>query len=312
MFRIAPYIVVAVVLGLGAGLARAQEKPYSHAKPLLPAPKQTVEQASQTAKPASATVSTDKSPSQPLVLQNNVGQNAPAVYHTEAFIGRPYGIGVINYRLHPGDDMIDRSGAAILTEANNRILYPVASRPAAAKFFQNILGNRGSEPESKHSVWFLFKGDQPLNIELLGSSGVKQVVPVSFARKQRKFDRLLDQWWREYNEMAQQSADWGDYPPMIETYLTSMLSHRLSLPLPESRYKNQDPMIKTLTLLFDVESLRAETVRQTINGQIDTSQITQPLPQGVKWQSPAIQVKGDPELEPIARCVPEELSLIHI
>ena len=269
------------------------------AKPLLPPPPQKTQQ-------APAPLDKNKQQTVPLPLQNNLGHNPPAIYRTEAYVGQPFGIGVINYRLNPGDDMIDRSGATILTEANNRILYPVSSRPAAAKFFQAITGNRPSEPESLHSIWFLFKGDQPLNAKLFGNVGVSKVVPVEFARKQRKFDRLLQQWWREYNAVADQSADWGDYPPMIETYLTSMLSSRLALPIPTSRTKSQDPMIKTLSLLFDVESLRAETIRQTMTGMIDTAQITQPLPQSAKWASPEIRLQQEPKIEPIARCVPQE------
>lgn len=290
-------IAFGISMLLLGGQAFTQETP-TLARPLLPPPPE---------KTSPASTTTDKTQQVVQVpLQNNLGQNPPAIYRVEAYAGQPFGIGLINYRLNPGDDMIDRSGAALLTEANNRILYPVTSKPAAAKFFQAITGNRPDEPESLHSIWFLFKGEQPLNVQLHGNGTVNRIVPVEFARKQRKFDRLLNQWWNQYNEVADQSADWGDYPPMIETYLTSMLSSRLALPLPGSRQKSQDPLIKTLNLLFDVESLRADTIRQTMTGMIDTAQISQPLPKSARWSDLDIKLKQDPKIEPIARCVPKE------
>ena len=70
----------------------------------------------------------------------NFGNLPPAITKVQAFAGRPYGIGKIEYRLRPGDEMIDRSGAALLTEKNGRILYPVTSKPPVAKFFKNFFG----------------------------------------------------------------------------------------------------------------------------------------------------------------------------
>lgn len=238
-------------------------------------------------------------------LQNNVGANPPIIYRTEAFAGRPFGIGMLRYRMCLGDDMIDRSGATILTEKNNRVFYPVVSRPAAAKFLQSITGTE-MEPDSLHSIWFLFKGDQPLELELQGTCAITQTIEVQVGNE-RRFHRLVDQWWREYTSIARKSEEWGDYPPMIETYLTSMLSHRMALPAPPSPSKSQDPLAKTLKLLFDVESLRAETVRQTMNGMIDSAEVTVPLPTDTNWISPEMPaLKEDIEIEPIARCVPEE------
>ncbi len=231
--------------------------------------------------------------------------NSPTFYRTEAYAGRPLGIGMVHYRMCVGDDMIDRSGAMILTEKNNRVFYSVISRPAAAKFLQTITGST-TQPDSIHAIWFLFKGDEPLELELHGTCVGQQTVPVQFGNE-RRFHRLADQWWREYNLVAQKSEDWGDYPPMIETYLTSMLSRRMALPLPSPRQKRADPLAKTLNLLFDVESLRAETVRQTMSGTIDSDAVTMPMPADYNWLSPSMPpIAQNIEIEPIARCVPEE------
>ncbi len=59
----------------------------------------------------------------------NFGSLPPVITKVQAFAGRPYGIGKIEYRLRPGDEMIDRSGAALLTEKNGRVRYPVTSKP---------------------------------------------------------------------------------------------------------------------------------------------------------------------------------------
>ena len=45
-------------------------------------------------------------------------------------------------------------------------------------------------------------------------------------------DRLLRRWWRAYSAFLRDQSSLSDYPPVAETYLSSMLSRRLNLPTP--------------------------------------------------------------------------------
>ena len=40
--------------------------------------------------------------------------NQPLILQTEAIAGQPYGVGRIKFRLRPGDELIDRTGATLL------------------------------------------------------------------------------------------------------------------------------------------------------------------------------------------------------
>lgn len=232
---------------------------------------------------------------------------APLIYRVEAYAGQPFGIGSMKYRMCAGDEMIDRSGATILKEKNNRVFYPVFSKPAAAKFLSRIIGIDHSEPESMHTVWFLFRGDQPLELVLDGACRATKTVKVEYTRD-KKFHRILKQWWREFNDVSQWQEEWGDYPPLIETYIKSMLSRRLELPLPAERVKKKDPLTKTLELIFDVESLRSQAIRESMFGAADTEPAIHPLPSGVFWQETDLDANAfrDVPLEPFANCIPQE------
>ena len=232
---------------------------------------------------------------------------APKFHRVEAFAGRPFGVGLIRYRMCAGDDMIDQSGATLITEKNNRIFYPVFARPPINRFFQKLAGNANGEPESMHNVWFLFRGDQPLEINLLGACSASKIIPVENTRE-KKFTRSLTQWWREFNLAAERQLKRGDYPPLVEMYLKSMLSSRIGLPLPTKRKKKKDQLTETLELIFDVESLRSETIEKTMFGLADSSPANQPIPNDVFWQSADLNPVNfeDVAVEPFAQCVPEE------
>ncbi len=235
------------------------------------------------------------------------GENAPLIYRVEAFAGQPFGVGMIKYRMNAEDQMIDQTGGTLIREKNNRVFYPVFSKPAVNRFFQRLIGNATPHPESMHNVIFLFRGDQPLEISLAGTGSAKQVVPVEFTRE-KKFNRLFTQWWRELNTVTKNQLDWADYPPLVETYLKSMLSNRLGLSLPTERNRNKDQLAETLALIFDHESLRSETIQRSMLGLADTGPANQPLPADVLWGDANLNAADytDVEVEPFASCVPEE------
>ena len=240
-------------------------------------------------------------------VRNDDPALAPLIYRVEAYAGQPFGIGSMRYRMSAGDEMIDRSGATVLREKNNRVFYPVFSKPAAAKFFNRIMGIKNSVPDSMHTVWFLFRGDEPLELVLDGARSAKKTVQIQFTRD-KKYQRMFKNWWRDFNDVSQWQEEWGDYPPLIETYIKAMLSRRLNLPYATQREKKKDPLTKTLELIFDVESLRSQAIKDAMFGYSDTQPATNPLPSGVFWNQADLDAGAfqDVELEPFAQCIPEE------
>jgi len=123
-------------------------------------------------------------------------------------------------------------------------------------------------------------------------------------------------WWREYNAAAREQVQHGDYPPLVQTYLTSMLSRRLGLEPPLlSRIVEKPPTepAETLQLLMGVESLRMATMRKNSLGQVPADEVADiPLPREIDWTLLAAP-PPDPqvEIEPIAMHVPQECFYIR-
>ena len=106
--------------------------------------------------------------------------NRPIILSAEAHAGRPYGIGKITYRLAESDEVIARTGAVLLTEANQRVSFPVISKTPLRKFLANFIRNRRDETRDSKTFWFLFTGDEPLTASV-HSSGVETLqIPVTF------------------------------------------------------------------------------------------------------------------------------------
>ena len=233
-------------------------------------------------------------------------QNQPVIMRTEAYANSPYGVGKLTFRLRPGDEMIARIGAPLLTDSENRIFYPVHTRSAIKTFVETITGNRGGQPDELQTIWFLFTGDQPLDLTLHGSGDVAFTAEVEVSRS-RQFDRHRRQWWQAFTRVIGSQIEASDYPPIIETYLMSMLGRRLGLTVPDPFRRDKDPLLQTFELMFDVESLRGETIRQDMLNGTDASPADRPVPPPIQW-TPVIvlNLPKDVDVEPIAKCVPEE------
>ncbi len=234
--------------------------------------------------------------------------NRPVITKAEAYAGRPYGLGRISFRLHGSDELIDRCNAVLLSDRENRTFYPVVTRTAFQEFLSNVAGDRlgGTGPENIHHIWFLFRGDQPLDISLTGSGFVNARVPIQVARP-RQYQRFVDQWWKGFTKATQGQIDAGDYPPIIETYLTALIGKKLGLSVPQPRQGTPDPLYQTFELLFNAESLRLETIQNTLLRGIDPAEADQPLPPPIEWTPLTVEnLPADIAIEPIAQFVPEE------
>ena len=158
-------------------------------------------------------------------------RNQPLILQTEAIAGHPYGVGRVKFRLRPGDELIDRTGATLLSDPANRILYPVITKSPVKRFIETFTGARQGHPDDVHSVWFLFRGEAPLQLVLHGSGAVPVNVQVGYARRARQFDRFVRQWWESFNAATNERIKAGDYPSAFEVYLKSLVGHRMGLPV---------------------------------------------------------------------------------
>ncbi len=230
----------------------------------------------------------------------------PVIIRVEAHAGRPFGIGRLNFRLRRGDDMMLRTGSILLTEQENRVFYPVMTRSAVKSFIQTVTGRDSEAPDEQHTILFLFRGDQPLNLRLQGTAVASETVQVD-TTKPRRYQRFVDLWWREMNNMTERQLNWGDYPGVIETYLTSMLSRRMGLQMPKRFERKKDQLAETFDLLFDVETLRTDEIQRAMTGSADNSIASLPLPPPIRWQPTQVEnVPDQVAIEPVAFCIPEE------
>jgi len=191
----------------------------------------------QTPKPAKTTAG-DSVPSEPTKPQTPAGfedlSNRPIIMSAEAHAGRPYGIGKITYRLAESEEVIARTGAVLLTEANQRVSFPVISKTPLRKFLANFIRVRRDETRDSKTFWFLFTGDEPLTVSVHGSDVETLHIPVAF-NQPRQYQRFVKNWWQSFIATSSERVNEGDYPLLVETYLSALVGRRLGLDTGVSR-----------------------------------------------------------------------------
>ncbi|MDA1055070.1 MAG: hypothetical protein O3C40_32000, partial [Planctomycetota bacterium] len=201
-------------------------------------------------------------------------------------------------------------------------LSTLALKPLNDRFF---LGLARSHPlrrlvdtgnSSELTVSFLFTGDAPLQVTVY--SPTPQAIEVRpQPQAPRIFNRELTQWWRNYSATARQLASESDVPPLVHTYLTSMLGNRLGLqpPLLSRLQENEQSteLQRTLELLAGTEKVRAGLMREAMQAANQpAAPADQPIPGDVFWSGEVPPASGElPDIEPIALRVPEECFYIR-
>jgi hypothetical protein len=245
----------------------------------------------------------------------------------EAVAGKPFGVGRIAVNL-PESMLPQPLGAEglALSERDGRVLYPALDIPAFGKIVREVLEsdtpltrggpvreqvggilrgifNRNQRP----SVYFLFRGDEPLRITLHARSAIRLVaVP---RQAPMAYQALLRQWWRMYARPPQLFEQKPDYPPQVENYLISTLSARLNLRLPEAKQKSPyQELEREIGLNLGTESLRIALEQDRILGSDNWSQpADQALPAAL--EPPLLEAPapgGDVQIEPLSLHVPAE------
>jgi len=226
----------------------------------------------------------------------------------EALIGRPFGVGQITIS---GLDVAIDANRVHLEEKSGRVFYPAVSQGVFGKLIGQLLGGPAERPTSGVTVYFLFRGDQPLELTVHTPQTVPLVIQPRIDN-QRRFERDLVQWWRQYNAYWRSERADDNQPPIVATYLTTMLSQRLGLEPPLlDRLQAKGPSAQTtqaLELLFGLEQQRLDALRDTMLGRGDFGEPANlPLPAGPAWTPLALPANAPAvEIEPIAMHVPQE------
>jgi hypothetical protein len=249
---------------------------------------------------------------------NAWGQRTPTF---ELAPGEPFGVGRL---VLSGDAELAESletNNLSIEERDGRILYPAFTTGKFRKLLGELLGGDTPLDPTLH-VMFLYRGSEPLQVT------VRTPEPRRYTLEDRPApprvrERLMLQWWREYNAVATQQTQESDYPPIAQTYLTAMLSRRTGLPLPAA----STPLIaapqssdsfaseakESIDLLLGVESLRLATIRDAmLRPSPDAGPANQPLPPPIQWgPAPALEFDPTATLEPLSQRVPEDWFYIR-
>jgi len=250
----------------------------------------------------------------------------------EAFCGKPFGVGRLVVDLSEDELPFPLGFEGLgLSEKNGRVLYPATDVPAVGPIVFDILDQTpaihggpireevggllrellGSSPRA--TIYFLFEGKAPLQVTLQGRR------PHRFTIQPRvdadDHASLLDAWWRTYTATPGVLRGEPDYPPLVDTFLTTTLARRLNLKLPERKQTEswQDQLAEQVGLTLGTEAIRVAMQQDRILGLNHLDQTAdQPLPEPI-IPSPLDlpKVAAEVPIEPIAMRVPRECLYVR-
>jgi hypothetical protein len=251
----------------------------------------------------------------------------------EAFIGKPFGVGRIVVDL-PESMLPQPLGmeGLVITEQNNRILYPAADNPMFGKIMKEVLDSdtpltRGGpvreqvggilrgflDRPPRTTIYFLFRGEGTLNVTIQAQAPVQiNIIP---RQSPPAYRQLLALWWRQYVPTPQLFEQKPDYPPLVENYFTALLSARLNLPLPDDKQNRSTyaELEKEIGLNLGTETIRVALQRDRILGLGDLAQpADQALPDA--RQPPPLELPEsaeDVKIDQLALHVPAEFFYVR-
>ena len=226
-----------------------------------------------------------------------------------AIAGEPFGVARVTIEGPPAGGERDAVEGMLLYEKNDRVFYPAFGKEAVRGLVRNFL-NR----PPRLTAYFLFRGNEPLELSLNGLQGPPLVLqPV---QDPAGHGQLLSSWWRDYaaeQPLARLFDDSQPPPPQIKNYLTAMLSQRLKLRLPKAEDLAQPALDDPLGLLSGAEDMRLRLQQQSFFiGDGPVAAADQPLPQPIVFPvdappAPPVEIA----VEPLAAHVPEECFYVR-
>lgn len=243
----------------------------------------------------------------------------------KALLGKPFGIATILIPL--GNISVEEPPRIHVTEEHERVLYPSVGYESLPVRFDILKEDRRSGvgplrdklrkaiqsgrdaliPPQGLRISFLFDGEQPLQLRVRGDLDFDLTIrPENQSALHRPY---LERWWKHYVADAKSKLARSDYPPLIETYLTSMLGERLGFPVPdlrdEAKRKRMEEPLSTLMLLGGSEDIRREGLMEAMHPHIKPKLV--PLPPPPECVAPEVpELPPDLPLESIAKHVPPE------
>lgn len=270
---------------------------------------------------------------------------AQARIEGEAIAGTPFGVARVTFSAADAGGPIDED-SVLLYEREGRVFYPAVTGTGLGRAVGQLLDGGTNRPAASVSVTFLFQGDAPLEMTVYTPKPLQFKLPI-LRDETGAHPRLLARWWQDYSQQAERLEAAGDHPPLVQTYLTSMLAQRLRVealppeaaaPLRPGRPERprlerlktkvgdllrdqprdaRDPAVprtqESLELLLGMERLRSEALRETMLGRGDFgARADLPVPPPLKWpELPLPPLAGDVAVEPLALHVPQECFYIR-
>ncbi len=243
---------------------------------------------------------------------------APAWARIEgsASAGEPFGVATVSFLMDDAPGIVDIERVRV-TDREGRVLYPSVVPGALGKLLGLVLNDGGAMPAGRLHVSFLFKGTDPLDVTIYTPSPIsfrltpKQVPP-------RQFARDLETWSRDYQQSLSNQTRDGDFPPLVQTYLTTMISARMGVappapPVPASEKPTSETQ-QTLELMLGLEKFHHQMLYDAVLGRnAPSGPPNLPLPAPFEWPTgviPASDAQPQP-LEEIAKHVPAECFYIR-
>ncbi|MEX2169233.1 MAG: hypothetical protein WD851_07975 [Pirellulales bacterium] len=236
---------------------------------------------------------------------------ARAAVRVEAFAGDPWGVAKVTVDVRPGASSSPAGDDRFaITERSGRVFYPVLETAPVRAFLRQIVG---IESPRQVTFYFLFRGDEPLDLVIFAPDGVEYSARTE--RRDRQHRDLFEKWWREYAAMYERIHKEAEYPAAAQTYLTALWAERLGVTMPEPRellVRDQQKGGTLLPKLFADEAYRANISRDLMLGRFDAG----PADIALRPADSAPPLSAPPvpegvELEAIAAHVPAECFYVR-
>lgn len=227
----------------------------------------------------------------------------------EAYAGEPFGVGRVTLAVSaagPAAPLEDERFT--VTSPDGRVLYPVIKEEPARRLLRRLLD---IESPRNVTIYFLFRGDQPFDLEAFAPTEQRlRVTPVANPPARQA---LLDQWWQQYANRWKSLRQNPQFPPVVENFLAANLARRLGKTLPEPT----GGLFAALTVpkptvwddLFNTESHQLALDQQILSATAAANAGEPlPLPAPLPWFAlpDAGEELNGVEVEPIALHVPVE------
>ena len=168
------------------------------------------------------------------------------------------------------------------------------------------------DPPSQLRIDFLFRGIEPLHLELVGDQTQRMKLTPQVTTSD-PYDSMVANWWQSYVDQAQSRLTREDYPGLVDRYLLSMLSRRMArtpqrwLPKVKIPGVTREDVASTLAMIAGFESQREVILEEVLEGVDSRQQPILPLPEAPRWEDLAVDLAGGGEevaVEPMAEHVP--------